>query len=108
MVKVVYIYNLKDGVDPKEFEDYYFNIRIPQVMKIPNLLKFAFNRNVAGEKSPFRYMAECYYKDLKTAKDTIESDYFKDVHGYISGKLADLNVMFYENNEWVPAEWELK
>ncbi len=35
LVKVVYIYNLKTGVDPKEFEDYYFNERIAQVMKVP-------------------------------------------------------------------------
>ena len=103
MVKVVYIYNLKDGVDAKEFEDYYFNVRIPQVMKISNLEKFAININAKNEKSPYRYMAECYYKDLKTAKETLNSDYFKDVHGYISGKLADQKVMFYEVNEWIPS-----
>jgi hypothetical protein len=60
MVKVVYVYNLKEGVDIKEFEDYYFNVRIPQVMKIPSLEKFSFNINSGDEKSPFRYMAECY------------------------------------------------
>ncbi|MCL4415115.1 MAG: hypothetical protein M1308_07730 [Actinobacteria bacterium] len=106
MIKVVYIYNLKEGVNVKEFEDYYFNIRIPQVMKIPNLEKFGFNITAGEEKSPFRYMAECYYKDLKTAKETLESVYFKDVHGYISGKLADMNVMFYETHEWIPSEWK--
>ena len=51
-------------------------------------------------------MAECYYKDLETAKATLDSPYFKDVHGYISGKLADLNVMFYETHEWAPSEWK--
>src|SRR3990172_4828548 len=98
MVKVVYIYNLKEGVDPKEFEEYYFNIRIPQVMKIPNLDKFCFNVATGDDPAPFRYMAENYYKDLKTAKETLSSDYFKDVHGYISGKLADMKVMFYETH----------
>ena len=106
MVKVVYIYNLKEGVDVKEFEDYYFNIRIPQVMKIPNIEKFAINIDAKNEKSPYRYMAECYYKDLETALETLNSDYFKDVHGYISDKLADMQVMHYEINEFVPSEWK--
>ena len=106
MVKVVYIYNLKEGVDPKEFEEYYFNIRIPQVMKIPNLDKFCFNVATGDDPAPFRYMAENYYKDLKTAKETLSSDYFKDVHGYISGKLADMKVMFYETHEFIPKDYE--
>ena len=106
MVKVVYIYNLKEGVDPKEFEDYYFNQRIPQVMKVPNLQKFCFNVATGDDPAPYRYMAENYYKNLKTAKETLSSDYFKDVHGYIAGKLADMKVMFYETHEWIPAEWK--
>ena len=106
MVKVVYIYNLKEGVDPKEFENYYFNQRIPQVMKVPNLQKFCFNVATGDAPAPHRYMAENYYKDLKTAKETLSSDYFKDVHGYIAGKLADMKVMFYETHEWIPAEWK--
>ena len=104
MVKVVYIYNLKEGVDVKEFEDYYFNVRIPQVMKIPNLEKFVINIDIKKEKSPYRYMAECYYKDIETALETLNSDYFKDVHGYISDKLIDMKVMHYEINEFVPSE----
>ena len=67
MVKVVYIYNLKKGVDPKEFESYYFNERIPQIMKVENLEKFRFNIAVGDAPSPYRYMAENYYKDLKTS-----------------------------------------
>ena len=43
MVKVVYIYNLKEDVDPKEFEAYYFEKRIAQVQKIPNLERFCFS-----------------------------------------------------------------
>ena len=106
MVKVVYIYNLKEGVDPKEFENYYFNQRIPQVMQVPNLKKFCFNVATGDDPAPYRYMAENYYKDLKTAKETLNSDYFKDVHGYIADKLADMEVMFYETHEWIPAEWQ--
>ena len=106
VVKVVYIYNLKEGVDPKEFENYYFNQRIPQVMQVPNLKKFCFNVATGDDPAPYRYMAENYYKDLKTAKETLNSDYFKDVHGYIAGKLADMEVMFYETHEWIPAEWQ--
>jgi len=104
VVKVVYIYNLKEGVDVKEFEDYYLNTRVPQVLKIPNLKKFAININATKEKSPYRYMAECYYKDTETALETLNSDYFKDVHGYISEKLVDMQVMFYEIREWVLAD----
>ena len=106
MVKVVYIYNLKEGVNPEEFENYYFNERIPQVMQVSNLDKFCFNISVGDDSTPYRYMAECYYKDLETAKATLDSPYFKDVHGYIAGKLADLQVMFYETHEWVPSEWK--
>jgi|DeeseametaMP2100_FD_k123_104406_2 uncharacterized protein (TIGR02118 family) len=106
VVKVVYIYNLKEGVDPKEFENYYFNQRIPQVMQVPNLKKFCFNVATGDDPAPYRYMAENYYKDLKTAKETLNSDYFKDVHGYIADKLADMEVMFYETHEWIPAEWQ--
>jgi len=105
VVKVVYIYNLKEGVDPKEFLDYYFNQRIAQVMKVPNLEKFCFSVATGDEPSPYRYMAECFYKDLKTAKETLNSPYFKDVHGYIAGKLVDMQVMFYETHEWRPSEW---
>ena len=108
MIKVVYIYNLNEGVDPKEFENYYFNERIPQVMKVNNLDKFCFNIAVEDKSAPYRYMAECYYKDLETANATLDSPYFKDVHGYIVGKLADLQVMFYETHEWVPSEWKEK
>jgi len=103
MVKIVYIYNLKEGVDIKEFEDYYFNIRIPQVMKIPNIKKFVINIDVKRDNSPYRYMAECYYRDLETALETLDSDYFKDVHGYIADKLTDMQVMYYEVNEFVPS-----
>ena len=106
MVKVVYIYNLKEGVNVKEFEDYYFNVRMPQIMKIPNLLKFRFNVATGDDSAAYRYMAENYYKDLKTAKETLNSEYFKDVHGYIAGKLADMKVMFYETHEWIPAEYQ--
>jgi uncharacterized protein (TIGR02118 family) len=104
VVKVVYIYNLKEGVDRKEFEEYYFNVRIPQVMQIPNLLKFSFSI-ATDEKPAYRYIAENYYKDLETAKKTLSSDYFKGVHTKISDKLADMKVMFYEINEWIPSEY---
>ncbi len=108
MIKVVYIYNLKEGVNPAEFEKHYFNERIPQVMKVSNLDKFSFNIATGDNPAPYRYMAENYYKDLETAKETLNSPYFKDVHGFISGKLADLRVMFYETHEWVPSEWKEK
>ena len=71
-----------------------------------NIEKFAINIDAKNEKSPYRYMAECYYKDLETALETLNSDYFKDVHGYISDKLADMQVMHYEINEFVPSEWK--
>jgi uncharacterized protein (TIGR02118 family) len=105
MVKVVYIYNLKEGVSPKEFEDYYFNQRIAQVMKVPNLDKFCFSVATGDDLSPYRYMAECFYNDLKTAKETLNSPYFKDVHGYIAGKLVDMQVMYYETHEWYTSQW---
>ncbi len=100
MVKVVYIYNLKEGVDPKEFETYYFERRIAEVKRIPNLEKFCFSIATGDEASPYRYMAECYFKDLQTARSTLESEYFKDVHGYIAPRLKDLKVMFLETHEW--------
>lgn len=106
MVKVVYLYNLKPGVDRKEFEKYYFEQRIKQVLQIPTLKRFTFSigEEVSGEVPKFRYMAECFYEDLKAAKETINSEYFKDVHGYIAPKLADLTVMFYQTNEWSPGK----
>jgi EthD protein. len=104
LIKVVYLYNLKEGVDHKEFESYYFKERIAQVMKVPNLDKFCFSIAVQSETSRYRYMAECFYKDLKTAKQTLDSTYFKDVHGYITGKLVDMEVMFLETHEWHPSE----
>lgn len=100
MVKVVYIYNLKEDVDPKEFEAYYFEKRIAEVHKIPNLERFCFSIATDTESSPYRYMAECYFKDLQTARETLNSEYFKDVHGYIAPRLRDLKVMFYETHEW--------
>ena len=106
MIKVVYIYNLREGVSPKEFENYYLRERIPQVMQINSLDKFCFSIAAGDKRAPFRYMAECFYKDLETAEDTLDSPYFKDVHGYITGKLADLEVIFYETNEWIPSDWK--
>tara|TARA_Y100000031_G_C8122231_1_gene338776 strand:- start:453 stop:779 length:327 start_codon:yes stop_codon:yes gene_type:complete len=100
VVKVVYVYNLKEGVDYKEFETYYFEKRIAEVKKIPNLRRFCFSIATGDEISPYRYMAECYFTDLKTARATLESKYFKDVHGYIAPRLKDMNVMFYETHEW--------
>jgi uncharacterized protein (TIGR02118 family) len=108
MIKVVYIYNLKEGVNPEEFENYYFNERIPQIMKVDNLDKFGFNIAAGNSPAPFQYMAENYYKDLETAIETLDSPYFKDVHGFIAGKLADMQVMFYETHEWIPSEWKGK
>lgn len=106
MVKVVYIYNLKAGVNPKEFENYYFSERIPQVMKVSNLEKFCFNIAAGDDPAAYRYMAENYYKDLKTAKETLDSPYFKDVHGRVTEMIADLQVMFYDTHEWIPSEWK--
>jgi uncharacterized protein (TIGR02118 family) len=106
VVKVVYIYNLKAGVDPEEFENYYFSERLPQVMKVKNLEKFCFNIAAGDEPVPYRYMAENYYKDLKTAKETLDSPYFKDVHWRVAGMIADLQVMFYHTHEWIPSEWK--
>lgn len=108
MVKVVYIYNLKEGVSAAEFQEYYFTERIAQVMKIPNLIRFAFNIAVPGKDSAFRYMAECTFEDLRTAEDTLASDYFKDVHGYIASRLKDMQVMFFETHEYRPAEAPLR
>lgn len=108
MIKAVYLYNLKPGVNHKEFEKYYFEQRIKQVLQIPNLKKFTFSivKEVSQEIPKFRYMAECFYENLKIAKETIDSDYFKDVHGYIASKLADLTFMLYETHEWVPGKVE--
>jgi uncharacterized protein (TIGR02118 family) len=100
MVKVVYIYNLKEGVDPKEFETYYFEKRITEVKKIPDLKRFCFSIATGDDVSPYRYMAECYFKDLKTAQKILNSEYFKDVHGYIAPRLKDMKVMFFETHEW--------
>lgn len=44
-------------------------------------------------------------QELKTAKETLNSEYFKDVHGYIAGDFADMQVMFFETNKWRPSEW---
>ena len=104
MIKVVYLYNLKPGVDRKEFEIYYFERRIKQVLQVPNLKKFTFSiaEEVSDDKPKFRYMAECFYENLEIAQETLNSEYFKDVHGYIAPKLADLTVMFYQTREWIP------
>jgi uncharacterized protein (TIGR02118 family) len=104
VIKVVYLYNLKPGVDRREFETYYFEQRIKQVLQVPTLKKFTFSiaEEISEEKPRFRYMAECFYEDLETAKETINSEYFKDVHGYIAPKLADLTVVFYQTHEWIP------
>jgi hypothetical protein len=103
---VVYLYNLKPEVDRKEFEAYYFEQRIKQVLQVPNLKKFTFSiaEEVSEEKPKFRYMAECLYESLEIAKETINSEYFRDVHGYIAPKLADLTVMYYQTHEWIPGE----
>jgi uncharacterized protein (TIGR02118 family) len=108
VVKVVYIYNLKQGVDPKEFEAYYFTERIPQIMKVSNLEKFCLNIAVGKDPASYRYMAENYYRDLKTAKKTLDSPYFRDVHGRISDWVVDVQVMFYESHEWIPSEWRAR
>ncbi len=101
MVKVVYIYNLREGVDPKEFETYYFEKRIAEVKRIPDLKRFCFSIATGDEFSPYRYMAECYFKDVEAARETLNSEYFKDVHGYIAPRLKDMKVMFYETYEWL-------
>jgi hypothetical protein len=100
VVKVVYLYNLKEGVDADEFETYYFNKRIAQVVKIPKLKKFCFNIAAGDNRAAYRYMAECFFNDLDTAKDVLNSEYFKDVHGYIAPRLKDMEVIFFETHEW--------
>jgi|GEM_PF-1923413 len=107
MIKVVYLYNLKAEADSAEFERYYFNERIDQVMVLPELLQFTFSR-LAGENQAYRYMAECYFADMATAQRVLNSEAFKNVHGYIADKITDKQVLFYDTYAWKPAEYGQK
>ena len=64
MVKLVALY--RKPADVEVFEKHYFEIHIPLVNKIPNLIKAEVSRikGFAGQENKYYLMAEMYFENL--------------------------------------------
>ncbi len=73
MVKLIALYKKPDGIEA--FEKHYFEIHVPLVNKIPNLIKTEFTKlnSFTGQDTKFYMMAEMYFENIDKLNEGMAS-----------------------------------
>jgi uncharacterized protein (TIGR02118 family) len=73
MVKLIALY--RRPADIEMFEKHYFEVHIPLVNKIPNLIKAEVSRltGFAGQENKYYLMAEMYFEDIDKMNEGMAS-----------------------------------
>ena len=76
MVKLVTLFNLKDGIGVTEFERYYREVHVPLARALPGLRRYT--RGLVRPSRhrpvpPFYRIAELYFDDIDTLKAALAS-----------------------------------
>ena len=72
MLKVVSLWNLREGVAVEDAEKQYFEVHVPMAKKIPGLRKYTIAKG-RGKNPAFFRMAELYFDDMEAAKKGLSS-----------------------------------
>ena len=100
MLKAVYFWRLRPGVNPEEAEKQYFEVHIPLAKKIPGLRKYTIAK-ARGKERPYYRMVELYFDDKDTlsagfaapeGKATIEDVGFRSL-------ITDMTTMYFDEEE---------
>ncbi|MFI5144075.1 MAG: EthD family reductase [Ignavibacteria bacterium] len=73
MVKLIALY--RKPADTEMFEKHYFEVHLPLVNRIPNLLKAEVSRlkGFAGQENKYYLMAEMYFEDIDKMNEGMAS-----------------------------------
>ncbi len=70
--KVVLIYNLKEGINPEEFERWFYQVHIPDVKRYPGIRKIVANKVIGtpdGSPPGYYRTAELHFDDRKAFEE---------------------------------------
>lgn len=68
MVSLIFMYNLKPGITPEEYEKWFSEVHIPDIKRIPGLRKVFANKvigSLSGEPAEYYRAGELHFDDME-------------------------------------------
>jgi uncharacterized protein (TIGR02118 family) len=103
MVKLVGTWRIPAGADQQEIDQYYLEVHVPNVRRMPRLQRHVFGRTLVSDpgRDPVELrFAECWFAtedDLTAALNAVEPDGFTELVGNLS------RTIFNVEEEWLPS-----
>ena len=108
--KVILVYNLKAGINPDDFEKWFYDVHIPDVKRYPGIRKVVANKVVGtpdGSPPGYYRTAELHFDDRQTFEEAWKwrAENILAVKGHSSLEWMDFNrgaLLLCEGEEIIP------
>lgn len=99
MVRMVAVFNLKEGVTPEEYEAWARKTDPPMMAKLRSITSYGAYRTTGllnGEKSPYAYTEVIEVNDLELLQEEMKLEEVKAISKKLRGMITDYSMMLTE------------